>query len=212
MGYSGGSIPTIWASALAPSYAPELNIVGDAAGGIVPDPIENLDAVNGTVFAGAIVGVSVAVDRAYPSLDLNALLNARGRALAAQDGTDAAGCAGSVVNAPFGSVAAYTGYKTPAELEALPQVRAAFAHLDLIGGPVPKAPSYWYNEIHDELAIIRPVDELYAADCAAGAVIDYHRDGLGEHLTGAGSYVLPAFAYLTQRFAGKPAPNTCPRG
>jgi hypothetical protein len=212
MGYSGGSIPTIWASAIAPSYAPALNIVGDAAGGIVPDPIENLTAVNGTVFAGAIVGVSVAVDRAYPSLGLGSLLNARGKALAAQDGADAAGCAGAVTNAPFGTVGDFTAYKTPQALEALPQVKDAYAHLDLIDGPVPKAPSYWYNEIGDELAIIKPVDELYAADCGHGAVIDYHRDPIGEHLTGSVTYVLPSYAYLSDRFAGKPAPDTCPPG
>jgi hypothetical protein len=212
MGYSGGSIPTIWASSMAPTYAPGIDIVGDAAGGIVPDPIENLTAVNGTVFAGAIVGVSVAVDRAYPSLRLNSLLNTSGRALAAQDGADAAGCAGAVTNAPFGSVATYTNYATPAALEALPQVKDAFAHLDLIGAPAPTAPSYWWNEIHDELAIIKPVDELYAADCAQGAVIDYHRDPIGEHLTGAVAYVPSSIAYIAGRFAGKPAPNTCPPG
>jgi hypothetical protein len=197
---------------MAPSYAPALDIVGDAAGGIVPDPIENLTAVNGSVFAGAIVAVSVAVDRAYPSLGLDSLLNARGNALAAQDGADAAGCAGAVTNAPFGTVADYTNYKTPQALEAVPQVKNAYAHLDLIDGPVPTAPSYWYNEINDELAIIKPVDELYAADCAQGAVIDYHRDPIGEHLTGAVTYVLSSYAYLADRFAGKPAPDTCPPG
>jgi hypothetical protein len=212
IGYSGGSIPTIWASALAPRYAPELKIVGDAAGGVVPDPIENLTAVNGTVFAGAIIGVSVAVNRAYPSLGLDSLLNARGKALAVQDGADAAGCAGAVTNAPFGTVAAFTNYATPAALEALPQVTQAFGRLDLIRGPAPRAPSYWYNEIDDELAIIKPVDELFAADCAQGAVIDYHRDPIGEHLTGAVTYVVPALAYLADRFAGKPAPNSCPPG
>ena len=30
LGYSGGSIATEWASELAPSYAPELNIIGAA--------------------------------------------------------------------------------------------------------------------------------------------------------------------------------------
>jgi Secretory lipase len=159
-----------------------------------------------------VLGVSVAVDRAYPQLGLASLLNPRGKALAAQDGADAAGCAGAVTNAPFGTVADYTNYPTPQALAAVPQVKDAYAKLDLIDGPVPGSPSYWYNEINDELAIIKPVDALYAADCARGAVIDYYRSSIGEHLTGAVTYALPALSYLSDRFAGLPAPNTCPRG
>ncbi len=86
-----------------------------------------------------------------------------------------------------------------------------FHRLDLIGGPLPEAPSYLYQEIHDELAIIQPVDQLVASDCARGADIDYHRNPAGEHLTGAGAYVVPAFQYLAARFAGKPALDTCPQ-
>jgi len=209
MGYSGGAIPSVWANALASSYAPALRLVGVAAGGIAADPIENLAAVNGTLFAGTIVGVSVAVERAYPSLGLSSILNVRGAALAAADGADKYGCAGAVTNAPFATVGSLTHYATPAALEALPQVRSAFAKLDLIGGPLPEAPSYWYNAIADELAIIHPVDELYASDCARGAVIDYYRSPFGEHLAGAGLYVLPALNYLAARFAGKPAPDAC---
>ncbi len=33
-GYSGGGMATAFAAALAPSYAPELDIVGAAAGGV----------------------------------------------------------------------------------------------------------------------------------------------------------------------------------
>ncbi|ODV81349.1 LIP-domain-containing protein [Suhomyces tanzawaensis NRRL Y-17324] len=36
-GYSGGSQPTVWAGALAPTYAPGLNIVGATVGGLLND-------------------------------------------------------------------------------------------------------------------------------------------------------------------------------
>jgi hypothetical protein len=211
IGYSGGSIPTLWANALARRYAPRIHLVAAASGGNVPNPIENLAKVNGGPFAGTLIGVSVAVNRAYPQLRLRAILNAKGRALAAKDGSDASGCAGSVTNAPGGTVAQYTHYRTPRALEALPRVRRVYKKLDLIGGPLPEAPSYLYNAIHDELAIILPVDQLVARDCARGAKIDYYRDPVGEHLTGAGAYVAPAFQYLAARFAAKPAPDTCPK-
>jgi hypothetical protein len=211
IGYSGGSIPTLWANSLARRYAPKIRLVAAASGGNVPNPIENLNQVNGGPFAGTIIGVSVAINRAYPRLRLSSILNARGRALAAKDGRDASGCAGSVTNSPGGTVAQYTHYKTPQALEAVPRVRRVFSKLDLIDRPLPEAPSYLYNEIHDELATIKPVDQLVARDCGRGAEIDYYRDPVGEHLTGAGAYVAPAFQYLAGRFAGKPAPDTCPR-
>jgi Secretory lipase len=210
MGYSGGSIPTLWANSQARSYAPELNLVAAASGGNVPDPIENLVQVNGGVFAGVIVAVSVGIDRAYPQLDLDALLNARGRQLAAQDAVDGSGCAGGVTNAPFDTVGELSNYPTPQALEAVPRVRDVFANLDLIGRAAPEAPSFIYNEINDEIAIIGPVEQLVASDCARGAIIDFDRDPVGEHLTGAVAYVVPSLLYLEQRFAGDPPTDTCP--
>jgi hypothetical protein len=103
MGYSGGSIPTLWANALARSYAPGLRLVGAASGGNVPNLIENFPAFEGGAFSGATIGLFVSIDRAYPEFDLDAILNARGKELAAQDGRDANGCGGSIVNAPFQS-------------------------------------------------------------------------------------------------------------
>jgi len=210
MGYSGGSIPTLWANSQAHRYAPKLNLVGAASGGNVPDPIENLVQVNGGVFAGVIVAASVGVNRAYPQLDLNGLLNATGQSLAATDADDGDGCAGGITNAPFKTVGELSNYSTPQALAAVPRVHKVFAKLDLIGRAVPKAPSFIYNEINDEIAIIAPVEQLVAADCARGAIIDFDKDPVGEHLVGAGAYALPSIAYLADRFAGDRPPDTCP--
>jgi hypothetical protein len=209
MGYSGGAIATTWASALQPSYAPELHVAGVAAGGIPANPGASLGKVDGTPFAGAIIGVSIAIDRAYPELNLRSLLNDKGRALADRDAADGFGCAGSITSAPFGRISQYTGYRDAASLLSVPRVRNVMARLDLVAGPTPTAPSFFYNTVLDELAIIKPVDDLVAANCAHGATIQYHRELIGEHNTGAVTYLAPALHYLADRFAGKPAPNTC---
>jgi hypothetical protein len=47
LGYSGGSIATEWASELAPKYAPELDIIGAASGGVPVDLAQNLTYING---------------------------------------------------------------------------------------------------------------------------------------------------------------------
>jgi hypothetical protein len=95
-------------------------------------------------------------------------------------------------------------------LIAVPRVQRVLARLNLIDGPTLRAPSYIYNTIDDQLAIIKPVDRFVAVNCARGAVVDYYRDPVGEHVSGTGSFVAPAMSYLQNRFDGKPPPNTCP--
>ena len=208
-GYSGGSIPTLWAASLAKRYAPELDIVAAASGGNVPDPIENLPSLNGSPLFGTVIGVAIGVNRAFPELHLDSILNAKGRALAATDGSDGDGCGGSVTNAPGGTVAEYSNYPPPQALLAVRNVRSVFAHEDLIGRAAPAAPSFIFNGAQDELAITKPVDELVAADCAQGAVIDYQTPP-GDHLTADALFGQQAIGYIQARFAGTPAPDTCP--
>jgi hypothetical protein len=210
-GYSGGSIPTQWAASLARTYAPELNIVAAASGGSVPDLIQDLAPLEHSPFFGTVIGVAVGVDRAYPDLGLDALLNAKGRALAARDAADADGCGGSVTNAPGGTVAEYSNYPTPEAVVALPHVRRVFARLNLIRRPAPAAPSLIFHSAQDELAWKKPVDELVAAWCARGALIDY-RTPPGDHLTGSSLFGQQMPLYIRDRFAGVPATSTCPPG
>jgi hypothetical protein len=48
VGYSGGSIATEWASELQPVYAPELDMIGVAEGGIPADFAHNLSSLDGS--------------------------------------------------------------------------------------------------------------------------------------------------------------------
>ena len=85
VGYSGGSIATEWASELAPAYAPELNIVGVAEGGIPVDYAHNLTYINGDNdgWAGVIPAVLVGVSRAY-GINLDTYLSAYGQQVIGQ--------------------------------------------------------------------------------------------------------------------------------
>ena len=85
VGYSGGSIATEWASELAPAYAPELNIVGVAEGGIPVDYAHNLTYINGDNdgWAGVIPAVLVGVSRAY-GINLDTYLSAYGQQVVGQ--------------------------------------------------------------------------------------------------------------------------------
>jgi Secretory lipase len=84
LGYSGGSIASMWASELQPGYAPELDVNAVAAGGIPVDFTHNLAYIDGSSdWAGAIPAVGIGLMRAY-KLDLAKYLNARGAQIASQ--------------------------------------------------------------------------------------------------------------------------------
>jgi hypothetical protein len=66
VGYSGGSIATEFASELAPTYSPALDIVGTAEGGVPVDFLHNLVYINGSPdWSGVIPAVLVSLSRAF---------------------------------------------------------------------------------------------------------------------------------------------------
>ena len=198
-GYSGGAIASVWAEALATTYARELNIVAVAAGGIFPDLDYTISTLDGSPWYGVQIGVLVAINRAYPQLDLASILNA-------------SGCAGAATNEPGSNASQFTIYPSSQALAATPQVKSVLNNLYMeTAAPVPTAPSFFYNAINDELAHIAPVDKLVSYDCAHGATIDYYRDPVAsEHVAGLIAYWPKALQYLQNRFAGQPPPDTCP--
>lgn len=81
IGYSGGSVPTQFGAEVAPAYAPELNIVAAAAGGLPVDMAHNLPYISGsTDWAGVIPALITAYDRAY-DLDTDSFLSPYGAGL-----------------------------------------------------------------------------------------------------------------------------------
>ena len=78
-GYSGGSVATDWASELAPAYAPELNIVGVAEGGVPANYFDHFAYVNGSSqYSAAIPGELLGLSRAY-GIDLTPYLTPLGQ-------------------------------------------------------------------------------------------------------------------------------------
>jgi hypothetical protein len=212
-GYSGGSEATTWAAAFVRSYAPSVHLVGIAVGGNFPDPGYTLTKFDGSLWYGTEIGVMVSINRAYPEFDLDAILNAKGQALAAQDGMDAGGCGASTLNEPGGNASQFTNYPSSPAIAAIPRVKQVLDEMNLNNAPVMSPPSFVYNATGDELAHIAPVDAWVAEECRRGATIDYDRDPAGsEHVTGLTVYWPQALLYLEQRFAGASPPDTCPPG
>ena len=80
-GYSGGGLASAWANELQPAYAPDVEISGVAAGGVPPDVEAVARQIDGGPFAGIMFAASIGIDRAYPEMELESLLNDTGRDL-----------------------------------------------------------------------------------------------------------------------------------
>lgn len=82
-GYSEGGHSTLWAAQRARSYAPELPIVGAAAGAAPSDLRAVAANLNGQFYAGFLADAVVGLSSAYPEQPFRELLNPAGTAAVA---------------------------------------------------------------------------------------------------------------------------------
>ncbi|MFC9894210.1 lipase family protein [Nocardia sp. NPDC127579] len=211
-GYSGGGMATGFAAALAPDYAPELPIVGVAQGG-VPANIGKLalevgqtpHALFGLGFAAAI-----GLEREYPAeLNMGPQLNDSGLALRDQI---ANACAGEIISA--GANRSFYDVFLPAAAQAGlnrtdPTLIRVLHENSLETFPgVPRAPVYQWHGDADQ---VNPglVRELAGRYCHAGTPMLLEMVPGADHATSVLTGLPHAFAYMSDRFAGLPAPSNC---
>ena len=211
-GYSGGSIAADWAAELAPTYAPELNLVGVAAGGVPVHFAHNLDYVNGSPeWSGIIPAVFTALSRSY-GLDLDTYLSDYGKQLVAKDST---GCIGD-----------FNGTHPGLKVEQLlkPQYRDIYAQqpfVDIINKLImgtapgrPKPPMFLAvgnngSSIGDDIMVTKDVEALAHEYCSQGVDVLYEEYPRLAHTEAAVAFEPNAVAFLEQRFAGLPMVGNC---
>ncbi|MBD0323282.1 MAG: lipase [Aldersonia sp.] len=205
-GYSGGGMATGWAAALAPTYAPELRLVGAAQGGVpvnIGQLARDLGNTRSPLF-GLGFAAALGLEREYPgSIDITDRLKPEGAALRNQL---ANACTDQIVSA--GANRSYSDVAI-GPLEGDPQTNAVLDQnsLQLYPG-VPRTPIYAWHGSADQvpLDLVRQTTGRY---CAAGVPV------LLDVIPGAdhGAAIPPgsarAFGYLGDRFAGVPAPTNC---
>jgi hypothetical protein len=198
MGYSGGAQATGWAAEMHASYAPELDIKGIASGGTVADLGAGLRQIDGGAFSGLVFGAMVGIDREYPELNLDALLNPAGHAMKAEISDM---CVSQLREShAFEHFRTYTNVPDPF---SEPKVQRVVSDVRL-GRTTPSAPVYLYHAILDELIPIADVDVLYSQWCAGGGNVTYHRDPASDHITLLVTGAPAALSFLEARFAGIP--------
>jgi hypothetical protein len=228
LGYSGGAIATEWAAELAPTYAPEINrlLVGAAFGGVLVDPAHNLHYVDGSLLWAPVVPMAlIGIARSY-HIDLTPYMSAKGKQISAQL-QDA-----SIVNAFTGDILkGYSGltwsqiakpaYPQPETIPAY----VTFANKLIMGtGGTPTVPLLIdqgaFGELEgtlgnkpgigegDGVMIAGDVRTLARGYCAKGEKVQYNQFPL-DHISVAVLWLGQAAPWLTDRFAGKPAPQNC---
>ncbi|MEU7765921.1 lipase family protein [Nocardia sp. NPDC049190] len=204
-GYSGGAIATGWAAELAPEYAPEVNLVGAAFGGVPADFGMLLDTMNGRNAAGGVfLAATLGLAREYP--EMLGLMNDNGWRLA-QIGKDMCIPAEEFVGlvAPI-PVQALTDVAAPTELPMVKEILAA----NRLGATAPKVPVFLYHATHDQWVPIAGAESLYAQWCGGGTPVEFQVYP-GEHFIVSSSGIPDANAWIDDRFAGRPVTPECAR-
>ncbi|WP_037175129.1 lipase family protein [Rhodococcus sp. UNC363MFTsu5.1] len=206
-GYSGGGMTSGWAGALAPTYAPELPIVGVAAGG-VPANLSELANGLGTAphpLFGLGFAATLGLEREYPS-SIPLASGLTGAGLALRDRI-ANACSQEIIDAGANHSAAEVS-ADPARINA-PMVRAIFDENSLMMYPgVPRAPVFVWHGSGDQLAPLDSIAATVGRYCGAGVPVQFtvfpadHGPASLEGLPGV-------LGWLDGRFAGQPAPSNC---
>ncbi|WP_329579163.1 lipase family protein [Kitasatospora sp. NBC_01250] len=225
MGYSGGSIATDWAAALAPSYAPDVNkkLTGFAEGGVLVDPAHNLKYVSGSLVWSGVIPMSViGVSRSF-GIDLTPYMNSYGRQIYDRLQN------GSLLDA-LGHFPGLTWQQIAkpeyADPDSVPAFVDAVNRINLGSAPTPTVPGYIAQGdggvlegtfaspsgigTGDGVMVAGDVRALADQYCATGNnAISYDQYDLLSHLGTAPAWALKAASWLNDRFAGKPAPSDC---
>ncbi|SFC67805.1 Secretory lipase [Nocardioides terrae] len=210
-GYSGGSIAGEWATELAPTYAPELNLVGTAIGGVPADLGHVVSYTNGSAaWAGVIPAAMVSLGRAF-DIDFTPYLTQRGL-----DDTDAIkdSCIADFNAAESGVRLSDLLKPEYASFLDIPVVDGIVNHLRMGTHGTPKAPMMMVNGnadgTGDGVMVAADVKALADRYCAKGVTVSYTELPGATHTAAGQTFVFSALAYIADRFAGKAAPSTCP--
>ncbi|WP_341683700.1 lipase family protein [Nocardia farcinica] len=210
IGYSGGSVPTQWAAEVAPRYAPELNLVAAAAGGLPVDLAHNLPYISGSAqWAGVIPALVVAYTRAY-GLDPAAFLSARGAEVVAQVET---GCIGQFAAAYPGLTDADMVRAPYTSLLDVPSVVAAVDDNIMGTAGTPAIPLLLAvgqaDAVGDSVMVTADVAGLAHEYCTRGVAVTYTRFAGLDHGAAFAPFQAEAARFLTDRFAGQPPGTNC---
>jgi len=197
-GYSMGAQATLCAAEQHPTYAPELNIVGAAAGGIPVDPTTSTrtfdDVYDGSILSGIPLGACIGISREYPDVDLHGALTPAGQAMVASAAEMSA--EQLLLSFPF---LHWSDYLTVPGVLEIPGLRAAF-EANRLGQASPTTTMYLYHAVRDQNLPVADADRFVETYRRQGVDVTYRRLRFGEHVLVALTGVPSALRFLSARF------------
>jgi pimeloyl-ACP methyl ester carboxylesterase len=198
-GHSQGGGAALFAAEQAATWAPELHVVGTAAGA----PAGDLDSIvpgvwNDTVIANPFAGSIINGFKAgYPDLSLDAVANAAGQQALTEVATE---CVGSIDLTPE-----QAGSKNPMDDPAWKVAVDA----NTAGNVDPSAPVMIFHGEADATVPRAMTDITLGRYCAIGATVEV-RSYPGQNHTSVITAALPDIkAFFRARLAGDPATSSC---
>ncbi|ODV81350.1 LIP-domain-containing protein [Suhomyces tanzawaensis NRRL Y-17324] len=201
-GYSGGTQPSLWAAALASTYAPELNIIGAAVGGLLIDLEHVATTAMKFPFAGLVINAINGLANEYPDL-LQYVKKIIYPAIETKFFSVTKQC---LIPSALSNLFTNWNQLTSLGVNVLqqPVVKNVTSLNNMLNlNAKPTIPLFFYNAKLDEIVPATDADKLFAKWCAQGVSIQYNQDLLSGHITqaifGSGS----AFTWIKDRFKGK---------
>lgn len=208
-GYSQGGGAAAWATVLQPDYAPELQLLGTAAGGIPADTLAVNNSLNAQVGAAFLLYGAIGFAQAFPGqFPLYADLNATGRAAMARAKTQ---CAAQSLLSDAGVDLSW--YLKPGitarSFNAIPSVAQVFRDNSLTQiASEPRVPVWQYHGAFDEILPLAQASALHQRWCADRVPTELHLFP-GGHLMASAEAALAAVDFLAHRFTGVPYRSGC---
>lgn len=208
LGYSGGGIASAWVSLMHDEYAPDVDLVGVAQGG-VPTDMTTMARMIGTLphpAFGLAFAAAVGMAREYPdSVRLEDKLTPEGWGL--YERLRGRCTATLLIGGAFWSVPAVLA---GGDLMAEEGLMRAFADNSIRLSPdVPRVPVFMWHSRTDPLVPFWDAEETARRYCREGAALTWEPGIAPEHLIGAVEKLPAALDWLQQRFDGAPPGTAC---
>jgi hypothetical protein len=210
VGYSGGSIATDFASELAPSYAPNLHIVGVAEGGVPADFLHNLSYINGSPsWSGVIPAVFVSLARAF-HLDFAQYLNAYGLQVTNQVKDE---CINNFIGAYPGLTYQKLVKPQYQDIYSVAPVVKISDELIMSRTGTPRGPMFMgvgdADGTGDGVMVTKDDEALAHTYCQRGVSVEFNVYKGDDHTSAAIPFEAGALQFLTKRLNGQSVSNGC---
>ncbi|MDO9354558.1 MAG: lipase family protein [Solirubrobacteraceae bacterium] len=203
-GYSQGGGAAMWAGQMAPTYAPELNIVGIAGGGVPANLALVAASLQGQPAFGFLLNAMIGLDNAYPELVLDDFLTDVGKSTIAN--MVAGDCTIELLigyeNKKIDDYATESPFSTAPWLDRIDPENK-------LGATKINVPVFQYHANNDPIVSPRGAANLRKAYCALGVDLQWKEfDGTG-HITTVARGNADVAAFIAARFRGATTAPNC---